>query len=94
MLSEDDDGRSVTLSVGEEVNLQLAGAWLWSEPAVDGDAVTVSPVDYLTDPGFVEWSIAGAKPGEAQLRTTGEPNCDDEEQCPATSVQITVTVTS
>lgn len=93
VLTQDDDGRQVTLQVGDEVPLRLDSAWSWSEPRSDGDVVTLSPVDYLVDPGFVEWLVGATSTGTATLTATGEPACADTSVCPPTTVTLTVEVT-
>jgi hypothetical protein len=87
-LSEADDGASVSLTVGEEVPIRLANGWVWDQPVVDGDAVTLTQVDYLVDPGFAEWIIEGARPGLALVTAHGEPDCGDVSTCPPTTVRL------
>ena len=59
---------------------------------MDGDAVTLTPVDYLVDPGYVEWLILGSVPGTATLTAGGEPACTDTTECPATTVTLQLEV--
>lgn len=93
LLTDADDGRVVSLALGTETPLQLDSAWFWDEPAVQGDAIMLTRVDYLTDPGFMEWIITAQHPGDAVLTATGEPNCDDVAQCPPRSIRIRFHVT-
>ncbi|WP_380169262.1 hypothetical protein [Jannaschia sp. R86511] len=93
VLTEQDSGAQVALTVGEERTLRLGSAWSWSEPVVAGDAVVLTPVDYLVDPGYVEWLVSGAATGSATLEATGEPVCGDTTVCPPTTVTLEVEVT-
>ena len=93
VLTDEDDGRSVGLSLGSEISLQLDSAWVWDEPAVDGDAIALARVDYLMDPGFMEWIVTAQRQGIAVVTASGEPNCDDISQCPPRSVSFTIHVT-
>lgn len=88
VITEADDGRAISLAVGDEVPLQLDSAWFWDQPSVDGDAVELVQVDYFTDPGFMEWIVTAVRPGDAVVSATGEPNCDDESRCPPTAVRL------
>ncbi|MGJ7439967.1 hypothetical protein [Aquipuribacter sp. MA13-6] len=92
-LTEQDSGTRVDLAVGEELPLRLGSAWSWSEPVVDGAAVTLTPVDFLVDPGYVEWLVTGTAPGAATLEVVGEPVCGDTTVCPPTTVTLDVAVT-
>jgi hypothetical protein len=92
LLTEANSGETVILTPGQEVPLRLDGAWEWSEPTVQGDAVTLSPVDYFADPGFVEWLILGEAAGEAQISASGEPACGDEAACPPIDVELVIEV--
>ena len=93
ILTDEDDGRSVGLPLGTETSLRLDSAWFWDEPTLAGDAVELTRVDYLTDPGFMEWIVTARQPGDAVLTATGEPNCDDSSQCPPRSIDIRFRVT-
>ncbi|MET9517316.1 hypothetical protein [Streptomyces sp. NPDC002994] len=87
VLTEDDSGRTVTLSSGVTARLRLDGRRRWTPPAVEGDgaAVVLVPVDYETDPGFREWEVRALRPGNALIRTTGHPG--------PSRIRITVHVT-
>lgn len=93
VLTQDDDGSAVSLAAGGEVALRLDSAWSWGEPALDGDAVVLTPVDYFDDPGFVEWLVTGTSPGRTTLRAEGAPACGDPEACPPRELTIEVVVT-
>lgn len=93
ILTDKDDGRSFSLPLGTETSLRLDSAWFWDEPAIAGDAVELTQVDYFTDPGFMEWIVTARQPGDAVLTATGEPNCDDSSQCPPRSIDIRFRVT-
>lgn len=88
LLTEADDGAQVAIGVGEEVPLRLDNDWTWGEPQVEGDAVSLSRVDYLVDPGFVEWIVVGRVGGSATVEVEGEPACGDPSDCPPSTVRI------
>lgn len=92
ILTDEDDGRVVSLAIGSETSLQLNSAWFWDEPEVQGDAVVLTRVDYFTDPGFMEWIVSAQQPGSAVVTAHGEPNCDDASRCPPRDVTITFEV--
>lgn len=92
VLTEEDDGRRVGLGVGDEVALRLSNEWAWEQPRVEGAAIMLSPVDYLVDPGFVEWAVTGQEAGVAALTVEGEPACPDEASCPPLTVELTFEV--
>ena len=81
-------GRLISLTVGGEVPLRLDSSWLWDQPAVDADAVVLTPVDYFADPGFMEWIVTAVAPGDAVVTAAGVPNCGDGSRCPPMEVQI------
>lgn len=92
-LTEQDSGTRLTLGVGQERSLQLGSAWSWAVPVVDGESVTLTPVDFLVDPGYVEWLVTGTAAGTATLEVVGEPVCGDTTVCPPTTVTLEVEVT-
>jgi hypothetical protein len=88
VLTDGHDGRVVSLTLGAETSLRLDSAWFWDEPNVQGDAVVLTRVDYLTDPGFMEWIVTAQQPGTAMVTASGEPNCADVSQCPPRSIEF------
>jgi hypothetical protein len=92
-ITANDTGETFTLALGAETSLRLSSEYVWEEPAVDGDAVELSPVDYIQDPGFSEWLVRGARPGTATISSLGEPACDGEHGCPDEAVRFQVTIT-
>jgi hypothetical protein len=93
IVTEAADGTRVELAVGEARPLQLTGLWTWDEPVVEGGAVVLTPVDYLVDPGYREWTITGTTAGTATITVSGEPACGDPSVCPPRTVRIEVHVT-
>ncbi|MCB8906167.1 MULTISPECIES: hypothetical protein [unclassified Streptomyces] len=73
VLTQDDSGRTVTLPLGDTTRLRLSGRWRTATPTVDGTAIVLVPVDFESDPGFRAWDIRAVGPGEAVLRTAGQP---------------------
>ena len=88
VVTQADDGRLISLAVGAEVPLRLDSSWAWDHPAVDGDVVTLTQVDYFADPGFTEWIVTAAQPGDAVVTAAGAPNCGDDSGCPPMEVRI------
>ena len=91
-VTEADAGGSVTVPIGAELPLRLGSAWSWDDPQVEGEAVSLTRVDYLVDPGFVEWLIVGEQPGAATIITSGAPACEDESRCPPMDFDLHVDV--
>ena len=88
-----DSGKSFELADGDEASLRLSSEYVWSEPVVEGDAIEVSRVDYLQDPGFSEWLVRAVSPGGATISSLGEPTCAGEHGCPDEAVRFQVTIT-
>jgi hypothetical protein len=90
-ITEADSGESFTLT--SETSLRLSGTYEWSEPRVRGDAVQLVRVDYVQDPGFVEWTVAPVQPGTATIAARGSPACPAQRPCPPPlRFQIEITV--
>jgi predicted secreted protein len=68
-------GKTFRLTKGGTATLRLSNRWHWSDPTVSTKAVELTPVDYLIDPGFREWTIHAHKVGRATIRSTGKPSC-------------------
>lgn len=92
-LTEEADGATLQLAVGEEVSWQLSSDWEWDQPVADGTAVELVPVDYLDDPGFREWLVVATAAGTVTLTVEGLPACGDPTACPQQEVSLTVDVT-
>ena len=88
-----DSGKTFTLAPGLETSLRLSSEYDWSEPVVEGGAVTLSPVDYLQDPGFSEWLVQATGAGTATISSVGEPACEGEHGCPDEAFRFQVTIT-
>ena len=73
-----DNGKTVSLAVGQSVSVRLGGPWLWREPVVDGGAIDVAQVNFFVDPGYSEWAVRGLRAGRATLQINGEANCPTE----------------
>ena len=82
-------GRSFDLNVGRSVSVRLPNARrVWSTPrAAGGGAASIHPVNYVRDPGFVEWRVAATAPGRVTLTSLGR--CDD---CPLRVRRFRVTL--
>jgi hypothetical protein len=88
-----DSGETYTLAPGDETSLRLSGEYEWDEPAVSGDAVELSPVDYFQDPGFSEWLVRAARSGSATISSAGTPVCAGQHGCPDEPISFRVTIT-
>ena len=88
VVTQADDGRLISLTVGAEVPLRLDNSWAWDQPAVDGDVVALTQVDYFADPGFMEWIVTAVHPGDAVVTAASAPNCGDDSRCPPVEVRI------
>jgi hypothetical protein len=73
-----DDGAGVVLEVGGTATVFLPTTYVWEEPVVDGDAVTVSAD--VSDEGSASrsWTVTGRQAGTATLTLTGSPTCRSE----------------
>jgi predicted secreted protein len=74
-ITQASSGKTFHLAKGQSATLRLSERWRWSEPAVSSRAVGLTPVEYLVDPGFREWTIKARKRGVATIRAYGRPNC-------------------
>jgi hypothetical protein len=92
-ITDAESGGSFTLAQHSETSLRLSGDYLWSEPAVRGDAVQLAPVDYFQDPGFSEWLVLAVRPGRATIGASGTPVCAGQEGCSDTPLRFEVTIT-
>jgi hypothetical protein len=83
-------GRTFELGAGRSVSLRLPNARrFWSTPRRGGGSGTVSihPVNYVRDPGFVEWRLTAKAPGRLTLTSFGR--CND---CTPTARRFRVTL--
>ncbi len=92
VITEADSGGEFRLAVGDETSLRLTSEYTWSEPTVRGDEVTLTRVDYIQDPGYSEWIVTAAAPGEAVVASTGEPACAGQEGCADEPLDFQVTI--
>jgi len=74
-MTQASSGKTFRIAKGGTATLRLANRWRWSEPRVSTRAVVLTPVEYLIDPGFQEWTVTARKRGRATIRSNGEPNC-------------------
>jgi hypothetical protein len=85
-------GGTFTLAQGAETSLRLSSEYSWGEPEVSGDAVELSPVDYLQDPGFAEWLVRAVRPGTAAISSKGTPACAGQHGCPDEPITFRVKI--
>lgn len=81
IITEADSGAAFSLPVGGETTLRLSSDWIWDEPVVDGDAVSLAVVNYIQDPGFSEWVVMADQPGEATIASSGTAACAGQDGC-------------
>jgi hypothetical protein len=82
-------GKTFRLTEGESMPLRLGNGWRWSEPHASSSAVELTPVEYLVDPGFREWTIDARHTGRATIRATGTVGCT---RCALAARRFAVTV--
>ena len=74
-MTQQSTGKTFRLAKGATMKLRLSNRWRWSDPTVSTRAVELTPVAYLIDPGFQEWTIDARRHGRATIRALGKPNC-------------------
>jgi hypothetical protein len=80
MITNADDGTTITLVRGECATLSLDTQEVWKTPQSSSAAVRVFDI-----PTFVPdqmWALAADHDGSATITTTGVPDCDPGEVCP------------
>ncbi|MFA9431824.1 hypothetical protein [Egicoccus sp. AB-alg2] len=91
LVTEDDDGRTIPLTVGDLLVVRLSSAWSWDQAGATG-ALEITPVDHFADPGYAEWHVTAGAAGPAELAFDGSPNCADEQACPPRTVTVSLDV--
>lgn len=91
-ITESDGGHTLTMPLGATAKLELPTTMAWSEPAVGGSAVTVTPVNVPTQTGFDIWNVTAVAAGQATIRSGGSPICSPGQACPQLIVAFTVTI--
>ncbi len=92
MITNADDGRTLTLAGGECATLSLDPKEIWDTPWASGRAVRV--FDFPTFAPDQRWALAAGRRGSATITSTGVPNCDPGEPCPLYIRTFTVISTS
>jgi hypothetical protein len=88
-ITQASSGKVVRIAKGDSAKLRLSNRWFWSDPTVSSSKVELTPVEYLVDPGFREWTIDANRVGRATIRSFGRPNCST---CPRPTRSFVVTV--
>jgi hypothetical protein len=70
-LSARDSGKTFTLRRGHELRLRLTVRYSWTKPQVRGRSIGLTPVDYIRDPGFQEWTITTHALGTSRVTSVG-----------------------
>jgi hypothetical protein len=73
-----DNGAEVALPAGGTAIVFLPASYIWEEPVVDGDAVTIS--QDVSDEGGPSrsWTVTARQVGSASVTLTGSPACRSE----------------
>ena len=74
-MTQASSGKTYRIAKGGTATLRLSNRWRWSDPQASTRAVDLTPVEYLVNPGFQEWTIEARKAGRATIRSIGKPNC-------------------
>ena len=67
-----EDGRTFAMTPGQTTTLRLTDPSA-PEPEVEGAAVLLIPIANVADGGAREWEVRAVEPGDAVLRSAGEP---------------------
>jgi hypothetical protein len=74
-ITQASSGRTFRIAQGATMKLRLTNRWSWSEPRASSKAIELTPVEYLVDPGFREWTIDAQHRGRVTIRAVGRPKC-------------------
>lgn len=75
IITNADEGKTITLAKGAVAYLQLGTQLRWGDPTVTGNAVTVSPAGAADPATGSKWTIAAVATGQATIRDSGGPIC-------------------
>ncbi|HEU5003865.1 MAG TPA: hypothetical protein VFW71_13975 [Actinomycetota bacterium] len=92
VIQQSDSGKTFTVKVGTSAQLQLPETMHWSPPQVDTPAVSVTPVTFLRDPGYLAWTVRAVAAGQARITSAGSPNCSPGMACPMYVIEFRVTI--
>lgn len=92
VLTERDSGKTYTVRRGRVLTLRLSSTYRWVEPKVKGRAITLTPVEYFTDPGFQEWQLNTVAFGRARITATGVAQSCSAEPCAQKRFRVVVVV--
>lgn len=92
VIQQSDSGRTLTLALGTSAQLRLPETMHWATPEVAGSAVTVTPVTFVRDPGYLAWTVQAVAAGEATITTSGSPICPPGMACPMYVLLFRVTI--
>jgi hypothetical protein len=66
-----DSGRTLTARKGAHLELRLPEDDRWIGPRVRGDAVRLTRIQFVRDPGYLAWSVVAAARGTARVTAVG-----------------------
>lgn len=93
VISNTDQGRTVTLPLGSAAELRLGMGLRWSAPTVSGTATLVVTRETLfPDPGYSAWRVTAAGRGTSTLQSTGLPICGPGQMCAQFVLLFRVTI--
>jgi hypothetical protein len=75
VITESHSGKTFTLKRTSNSVLRLSNKWNWTQPKARGGTVTLTPINYESDPGFKAWQITRRAAGVAKITAYGQPNC-------------------
>lgn len=92
VIHQSDTGKAIPLALGSTAQLQLPETMHWNAPQVEGSAVTLTPVTFVRDPGYLAWTVKAVSAGQATITSAGSPNCSPGMACPMFAIEFRVTI--
>jgi hypothetical protein len=71
IITQRDSGKTFTTRMGRQLTVRLSERYRWTRPKVTGEAIRLSPVNYIRDPGFQEWNVHPRTRGTARITAVG-----------------------
>lgn len=92
VITEGDNGHTVSLAVGQHAALRLDDRSTWAAPRADGTAVRLIPAPTHQGAAFHEWTVQAVARGRATIVSQSRPRCSPGAVCPGVVVAYSVTV--
>ncbi|MCA1839361.1 MAG: hypothetical protein LC723_03380 [Actinobacteria bacterium] len=90
LITEKDSGKTFEVAIGQKMSIRLINGFVWTAPERRGSSVELAPVNYKSDPGFVEYAITTVRSGKTIITSQGTENCGST-SCPG-KMSFTVTI--